>query len=684
MQMIKRVGSVAVSLVVAVAFKATAQTTRPMTVDDLIGAIRVGDPQLSPDGRTVAFVRTTTDVATGRRNSDIWVVPADGSAPSRAWIESPKSDDTPRFLPDGRVVFISTRDGTAQVYLADSAGTNVRALTKIGAGVQAPLVVSRDGRTVAYVADVAPSCTDEACNARVRDSIEKDPVKVHRLTRLPFRHWSDWWESQRHHVYVTDVASGDTRDVTPGDYDSPPHFYEDAAIAFSSDGREVAFVSKREGKDSEMWSTNHDVFVVAVAGGAARRMTSTSRGADMQPAFTPDGKWMLVRSQRRAGFEADRWYLDRYDRSTGAKQVVFDTPDLSVDDFHLSPDGDTIWFTATRNGAVNLYTVPTTGGTPKLVVQGGAIGAFSAGASLAAYAKSSLVSPAEVFSVDAQGKERQLTRENAAWLATVAFQSPKSLTVKGAAGTNVQYWLIEPPHFDPAKRYPVVFLIHGGPQSDWADAWSYRWNPSLWAAQGWIVVAPNPRGSTGFGQKFVDEISQDWCGKPMTDLNAVFAAVSKLPSADASRMGIAGASYGGYAVDWIIGHDNRFKAAVSHDGVFNLESMALATEELWFPEWEFGGAPWSATARRNFARCSPHLSANRIQTPTLVITNEQDFRVPVDQGLQLFTALRRNGVPSEGLVFENEGHWVLGALDSKRWHEAVFGWMQRYLAPVTP
>jgi dipeptidyl aminopeptidase/acylaminoacyl peptidase len=248
----------------------------------------------------------------------------------------------------------------------------------------------------------------------------------------------------------------------------------------------------------------------------------------------------------------------------------------------------------------------------------------------------------------------------------------------------VQYWLLKPPNFDPSKTYPVVFLIHGGPQGDWPDGWSNRWNPSLWAAQGWIVAAPNPRGSTGFGQQFVDEISQDWCGKVMTDLDAVFNAVAKSPNVDSTRMGIAGASYGGYAVDWLIGHTNRFKAAVSHDGVFNLESMSLATEELWFTDWEFGGPPWGATARENFARCSPHLSANKITTPTLVITNEQDFRVPLDQGLQLFTALRRSGVPSEGLVFENEGHWVLSPLDSKRWHETVFSWMRKYLAPLSP
>jgi dipeptidyl aminopeptidase/acylaminoacyl peptidase len=251
--------------------------------------------------------------------------------------------------------------------------------------------------------------------------------------------------------------------------------------------------------------------------------------------------------------------------------------------------------------------------------------------------------------------------------------------VAGAAGAQVQYWVLKPPGFDAARKYPVVFLIHGGPQGEWGDGWSARWNPSLWAAQGWLVVAPNPRGSYGYGQRFVDEISQDWCGKAMTDLDAVFDTVAKLPYADAGRMGIAGASYGGYAVDWIIGHTDRFKAAVSHDGVFNLESMALATEELWFPEWEFGGPPWSATARKNFAACSPHLSADRIKTPTLVITNDQDFRVPVDQGLQLFTALRRNGVPAEALVFPDEGHFVLKALNSKRWHETVFGWMKKYL-----
>jgi dipeptidyl aminopeptidase/acylaminoacyl peptidase len=660
-----------------------AQAKRPLALADLLKAVRVSDPQLSPDQRRVLFVRTTTDLSSGKRNPDIWVVPADRSAPPSPLITSPKSDDSPRFLPHGRIAFISARHGTPQVYTADAGGRNPRAITHLSAGVQAPLVVSPDGKMVAYVSDVFPSCTSEACNARLRDSVAKDPVKVHTLTRLPFRHWNEWWEAVRHHVFVTEIASGATRDLTPGDFDAPPHNYEDGAVAFSPDGREIAFVSKRGPPDSEMWTTNHDVWTVPVTGGEVKQVTPNP-AADMEPAFSPDGKSIVVRAQRRPGFEADRWYLDLYDRVSGAKRTVFESPDLSVDDFRFSPDGRTIWFTALKDGAENLYTIPATGGVPKLVVQGGAVAAFQVANEFAVFTKSTLVAPAELFRVSSDGTTRRLTQENAGWLATVELPKPASRTVSGAGGTPVQYWLLKPPHFDASKTYPVVFLIHGGPQSDWPDGWSNRWNPALWAAQGWIVAAPNPRGSTGFGQQFVDQISQDWCGKVMGDLDAVFDSVAHSPNVDSTRMGIAGASYGGYAVDWLIGHTNRFKAAVSHDGVFNLESMSLATEELWFTDWDLGGPPWSAKARANVARCSPHLSADRITTPTLVITNQQDFRVPVDQGLQLFTALRRNGVPSEALVFEDEGHWVLGALDSKRWHETVFSWMRKYLTPLSP
>jgi dipeptidyl aminopeptidase/acylaminoacyl peptidase len=391
---------------------------------------------------------------------------------------------------------------------------------------------------------------------------------------------------------------------------------------------------------------------------------------------------MIVRAQRRPGFESDRWYLDVYDTSTWKKRTVFETPDLSVDEFALSKDGRTIFFVASSNATDNLYQVPVAGGKPELLVQGGSVSSVQVGADVAVFSKSTLLSPAELFRMPKpNGPVQPLTRENEAWLKEVAFEKPESHTVPGAGGTPVQYWILKPPGFDASKKYAVVFLLHGGPQGEWGDSWSYRWNPALWAAQGWVVAAPNPRGSFGFGQRFVDEISQDWGGRVMTDLTAVFDAVVKLPYVDPARQGVAGASYGGYAVDWLITHTNRFKVAVSHDGVFNLESMALATEENWFVDWEFGGTPFSAKAREQYATFSPHRFAEHIRTPTLVITNELDFRVPVDQGLQLFAALRRNGVPSEALSFTDEGHWVLKPQNSKYWHETVFAWIKKYLGP---
>jgi dipeptidyl aminopeptidase/acylaminoacyl peptidase len=678
--MAMRVGPVSVTAVVlAAATSVSSQGGRPMAVEDLLSAVRVADPQLSPDGRTVVYVRTTTDLKSGRRNADLWAVPADGGTP-RELIGGEKSENTPRWSPNGRrLAFISTRDGAAQVYVADAGGGDVRKVTDLAMGVVPPLVVSPDGTRVAFVSDVYPECQDEACNRRRKEEIEKNPVKVRRLTRLLYRHWDEWRENVRHHVMVADVESRQVVDVTPGDFDAPPGQAEDDAIAFSPDSRELAFVSNREGNDREAWTTNNDVWIVAASGGTPRKLTPGA-GADVQPVFSPDGSTVFVRAQRRGGFESDRWYLDAYDRKTGTKRTVFESPDLSIGTYALSKDGSAIWFIAADQGREHLFVVPAAGGTPKRIAEGGAVASVSPGDRFVVFARSSLTMPPEVFRIGADGTgEKPLTRENASWLRDVAFTQPESRTVKSAAGATVQYWLVKPPNFDAARKYPVVFLIHGGPQGAWEDAWSTRWNPSLWAAQGWVVAAPNPRGSTGFGQKFVDEITGDWAGKVMTDLDAVFNEVARLPFTDSTRMGIAGASYGGYAVNWIIGHTSRFKVAVSHDGVFNLESMGMATEELWFTEWEFGGPPWSAKARELNMKWSPHLHAHKIKTPTLIITNELDFRVPVDQGLQMFTVLRRNGVPAEALVFPDEGHWVLQANNSRAWHEAVFGWIKKYL-----
>lgn len=651
-----------------------------MTVDDLIVAPRIADPQLSPDATRVLFVHTTTDGKSGRRNAGIHIVPADGSGAARALIDGDRSENTPRWSPDGRrIAFLSNREGDqTQVFVADADGGNVKKVSNVPKGAQPPLVWSPDGSRVAFVSDVYPDCADLECTRKRHEADEKNPVKVHRLTRLLYRHWDEWRENIRHHVFVADVSSGNTRDVTPGDFDSPPGQQEGGAIAFAPDGRTLAIVSNREGNDRESWTTNNDIFLVPVDGGEPRKLTKNP-AADTHPVFSKDGRTLFALAQRRPGFESDRWYLDAYDVQSGAMRTIFTTPDLSVAEYTISDDGSSIWFTAGEEARTHLFTVPVSGGTPKRLVQGGAISSPQPARDFVVFANSSLVSPPEIYRAPAAGGSMQpLTRANESWVKQVDFAQPESLTVN-AGGGPVQYWLIKPPGFNPATRYPVVFLIHGGPQGVWGDAWSTRWNPSLWAAQGWVVVAPNPSGSTTFGQGVVDRISGDWAGRVMAEIDGVVNAVAKLPYTDSTRMGIAGASYGGYAVNWIIGHTNKYKAAVSHDGVFNLESMSMATEELWFSEWEFGGRAWDPKARAQFGKYSPHLFAHNIKTPTLIITNELDFRVPVDQGLQMFTVLRRNGVPSEALVFPDEGHWVLKALNSRVWHEAVFGWLKKYL-----
>lgn len=650
---------------------------RSIVPEDLLAFKRVSDPQLSPDGKSIAYVVVTTDRAKNVRTSDLWIVPAEGGT-ARKVTEWEKSDDTPRWSPDGtKLVFVSNREGGSQLWVMNPASGEVQRLTDISTEASAP-VWSPDGKRLAFVSDVYPDCGDDACNKKRDDEAAASKVRAKVLTRLLFRHWNSWKDGKRSHLFVVSSAGGTARDVTPGDYDAPPFSLGGPTdYAFSPDGQEFCFV--RNTDPMEAASTNTDLWLVPAAGGEAQRLT-TNPAADAAPLYSPDGRYIAYRAQTRPGFESDRWRLMLYDRQSKKHTSITESLDRSIDSFIWAPDSRSLYATAEDQAYEPVFRIPVDGGAPVKFLDKSTQGELqiSSDGRWLVFTRQSLMQPAEIYRAGADGSNvRQLTWTNKTLSESLEMNPPEELWWTGAAGARVHGWLIKPPRFEASKKYPLVVLIHGGPQGVWGDAFSYRWNPEVIAGHGFVVFAPNPRGSTGFGQKFTDEISNDWGGKVYTDIMNGVDHVSTLGFVDAGRVGAAGGSYGGYMINWILGHTDRFKALISHDGVYNLTSMYGATEELWFPEWELGGTPWKDP--KLYEQWSPHLSAAKFKTPTLVIHGEMDYRVAVGEGLQLFTALQRNNVPSKLLYFPDEGHWVLKPQNSMLWYKTFLEWFDTYL-----
>ncbi len=664
---------------------------RPMELEDLFRLKRVSDPQLSPDGARVAYVVTDVLKDENRTNSDIWVVNADGSGTPRKLTNSPKRDGHPRWSPDGNwIAFESTRDGDSQLYLLPVEGGEPRKITSISTGA-AQAVWSRDGSKLAFVSAVFPEFSakpfreSDRLNREKQDARDKSKVKARVIDKLLYRHWDSWVEDKRQHLFVVSInengTAGEPRDITPGENDAVPTsstFSAGDDFAWSPDGKEIAFTAPPVPLREQAWSTNHDIWTVKLATGEKQQLT-TNAAADGYPRYSPDGKFIAYRAQARAGFEADRWQLHVRSRTGGGEDwSATEKFDSSVEAFEWASDSASLLFPAQDHGTEALFNVARTGGEPKRLTTGGVNTDISlaAGHDFMVFARSTLTQPAEIFRLDlASGKVTQLTHTNDELLSKISFATPESVTVKGAGDTPVQLWIVKPPGFDPAKKYPLVFWVHGGPQSAFLDSWSTRWNVQLWAAQGYVVSMANPRGSTGFGQKFTDEISHDWGGKVYGDLMACLAHLEAQPYINPTRMAAAGASYGGYMMAWFEGHTDKFKCIVDHDGVYNCESMYGTTEEVWFDEWEHG-KPWENPDGEKF---SPHKYAANFKTPMLVIQNDQDFRVPIQEGLALFTTLQRKGIPSKLLMFPDEGHWVLKPANSELWHKTIFDWLAEYL-----
>jgi len=674
----KRVASILTVLLIGLCSFAAAQN-RTYTIEDLLKVRRVADPQVSPDGKHVAFTIGDVNFDGNRVVNQIYTTSIDGGG-LKQLTSGDRSSSAPRWSPDGKKIAFTT--GT-QVWVMDHDGGHKEQVTKISTGAAAP-VWSPDGKWIAFTSDVYPDCDNDECNKKRDEQAESSKVKAHIITRLLYKHWDEWRDVKRTHVFVVSSKGGTARELTTGDFDSPPYAAASGVdYAFSPDSTEIAFL--RNPDKVEAISTNSDIYVMPLAGGPAKDITVRNHGYDAGPVYTRDGKFILYRSQATPGFEADRWRLMAYNRATGTSVELTRGFDLQVDELVVSPDGNTIYFTANDRGKSPIFRIPITGGVPQKVladVFAGSLHLTPDGRTFV-FSSSTMSSPTEIYRANADGSGlTALTSVNADLMQRANVKAAEEIEWTGAVGKKIHGYIVKPNNFDPNKKYPLVVLIHGGPQSAWNDNWGYRWNPQVFANAGYVVFTPNPRGSTGYGQQFINEISGDWGGKVFVDLmNGVADVLRRSPYIDRNRIGAAGASYGGYMINWILGHNNdprfHFKVLVSHDGVYNLESMYGATEELWFPEWEFKGTPWSNPAL--YARWSPHKFAQAFNTPILIIHSELDFRVPLGEGMQLFTAVQRKGIDSKFLSFPDEGHWVLKPQNSQLWYHTVLDWLDKYL-----
>ncbi len=711
-------GSLAALLLIATSVLAQTQSQKhPFTFEDMMKLKRVGAPVPSPDGKWVVFDCQDVDLAGNTKISHLWIVPASGGE-SRRLNPTPNHEERPRFSPDGKqLIWTSKSTDPTQIWMSDfdpNGGALVgkpHQVTSISTGADGA-IWSPDGKNIVFVSAVYPECKDDACNKQRDEELKKSKVKAKIFSRLFYRHWNAFTEFKRSHLFVVDAnahadSAGETpashtgkmpvlqpRDLTPGDHDVPPFSLGGQDMyAISPDGQEVAYTSNID--EVEATSTNNEIFVVPMSGGAAKKI-STSPGSDTTPLYSPDGSGIAWRSQARAGFEADKWRLLVQDRQSGKTRDLTEKFDRSVGSFTWFGDS-ALLFAAEDYGASPVFVaLPARPEGPEIIPLKEP-GSTEIHADDLVWSKNTLfftrmsaVAPNEIWkhndlladeSPIAEQKHpgfEPLTHMNDALLSQIDMQPLESFTFKGANNEEVQGFMVKPPGFDPNKKYPLKFLLHGGPQGAWGNSWTYRWNAELFAATGnYVVVMINFHGSTGYGQKFTDSISGDWGGKPYVDLMKGLDYVEKTyPFIDKNREAALGASYGGYMANWLLGHTDRFKCIVSHDGMFNAESAYGITEEIWFPNWEFGGPPWKK--KDVYRKWSPHEYAANFKTPTLVVHGQLDYRLDVSQAFDLFTTLQILKVPSKMLYFPDEGHWVLKPQNSQLWYKTVNDWVDQW------
>jgi dipeptidyl aminopeptidase/acylaminoacyl peptidase len=679
---------------VSVAAAGAPEPTQPFTIQDLVRMERISDVAASPDGKRVLYTERTTDLEANKGRTSIWLLDAGKrNAVSLRLTDGGPNSNAAEWSKDGKFIyFLSNRSGTNQVWRMSSVGTGPRGDTPVPDSTQVtnlPLDVgsfrvSPKSDRILVSVEVFLECADLACTKKRLDAASHAPATGALHTQLFVRHWDTWSDGRRSQVFAMSLSDGGVAQGTPvnligglGDVPGKP-FGGKEDYEFSPDGTQVAFSVR--GTSQEAWSTNFDVYVVPADGAAMpKNLTADNKAWDGQPAFSPDGTQIAYVAMDRPGFEADRFHLVLLNLQTGVKRALTQNWDRSINSFSWGRDGKTLFATADHLGQRPLWAIDVASGRASAITGAGEVEGFSVGAAKVFYTASNLGGPADLYSVSfAGGKATQLTHLNQTLMEQRKFAEYQQFSFPGWNNENVFGYVIKPADFKPDHKYPVAFLIHGGPQGNFGNAWSWRWNPQIFAGAGYAVVMVDFHGSTGYGQAFTDSISGDWGGKPLEDLKLGLAEALKANAwLDSDRVCALGGSYGGFMINWIAGQwPDRFKCLVSHDGIFDNRTMYYSTEELWFSEHEFSGPEYQNTSA--YAKHNPIDYVAKWKTPMLVVHGQQDFRVPDTQGLAVFTALQRRGIPSELLYFPNENHWVLKPADSIEWYDTVLAWLNRW------
>ncbi len=655
------------------------------SAEDLIALDRLSDPQVSADGTKVVYVLRTTDVANDRGRTDLWMTSLGGGTPLQLAPDQ-AADFSPRWAAKGNeVFFLSRRSGSSQIWSVGLDGGPPTQRSDLPIDVSG-FLVSPDGQHLAFTADVFPECADITCSADRLAAAAARKSSGMVFDKLFVRHWDQWKKGLRSHLFIAAFDGdagrlGPATDLTAGlDADVPSKpFGGVEEIAFSGDGKRLVYSARVAGK-GEPWSTNFDLFEVPIRGGEAVNLTAANPAWDTSPVFAPDGETLAYLAMKRPGFEADRFRIILRSPSGEIREVA-PAWDRSPRGLLFSADGKTLYATADDLGEHPLFAIDVqSGAVQKLVGDGSVSSPQLAGAELV-FLRDSLRAPAELYRSAATGGEiTAITAQNADKTQHLRMGETSQFEFAGWKGEPVHGWLVKPVGFDPAKTYPLAFLIHGGPQGSFGNHFHYRWNPQVYAGAGYVAVMIDFHGSTGYGQAFTDSISEDWGGKPLEDLKKGMAYIDReYPFIDTERACALGASYGGYMINWIAGQwSDGFRCLVNHDGVFDNRMMYFATEELWFAEWEHGGPYWEQS--RAYEADNPVNYVDRWKTPMLVIHGSLDYRIPETQGLGAFTALQRRGIPSRLVVFPDENHWVLSPANSLQWHDEVLAWLDTWSA----